>query len=122
MFSDYLKLGIKLISRSIKEFKIQNFFVRNRHLELIINSGSHLKTLGFYNCEIDLANMKLYSVKSYSIERLNFLSGTAESCKWDKEPEKFFPLLEAISTSNLKESLKILDLYKNGKHKHEAIA
>ena len=100
------------MSRCTKEFKIDNSFITNRQFEMIMKAGSHLKCIEFTTCWMDFKNLEFLPVNSFKIKKIIFTSLTCKYNRWHKEPEKLFPLLEAISRSNLKKSLKriIIDI------------
>jgi hypothetical protein len=129
---EYIEPINKAVKRVTEKLLLYKFELDNKDLERIFIDSAHLSKLMIFQWKIfdsdnetPLSTVPKYdftTFKECKIQEISFYGcGTISSNSWASHPEKLWSILEAISDSKLKYSLKKLDM-RNWGLKNEEIA
>ncbi|CAI2369636.1 unnamed protein product [Moneuplotes crassus] len=109
--TDYWSSLESISSRSIHRLEITNFVIPSDLLGNIIDAFSQVAILMFLNCKIEGEQIDIDTSRKFKIKDLVFcFCGEKERSDWNNNPQNLQAIIEAISKSDLKNSLKTLRL------------
>ena len=106
---------MKIISKTIHEFRINNLFISKSQFQKIVFSSRNLEILSIKNWTLESLNVKFSSKFDSKLKVLSLnWCGIKENGNWAKTPKKLTDIFKAISESSLKDSLQKLLLFQSG--------
>ena len=77
----------------------------------IVDSSSHLSKINFFACSLNLGELRFRKNIKFKIDEITFQwAKSDDKYNWGENFEYLHSLLEAIRTSSLRESMKVLGI------------
>ncbi|CAI2367028.1 unnamed protein product [Moneuplotes crassus] len=112
-----LPLLVKVLHRVTKEMEYSNFILPERSLKVLLSASRQVEILKFTACKMEhgpKVDLKRCLAKT-SVKFLGLRGcGYASQSNWENQPEKFEGFIQAISESDLGQTLEDIDLMLSG--------
>ncbi|CAI2366744.1 unnamed protein product [Moneuplotes crassus] len=120
----YLNSFIRISSKVTRKAGFNSFCLSLRQLKKLVAAYRHVETLGIYECKLSISTVHDFStsLKNCKIQTISLGKTGDKSCNnWKDHPDEFKNLIQCFATSSdLKKSLRKIDIWKCGIKQSEA--
>ena len=109
----------KAVARTIKEVIFFQIYFSSKGLQTVVKAASNVETILFDVCSIhcssdlDFGAHHIYKTKFLSFQWWGCLTKNERLTDWIADPSRFSFIVDAISSSGLRDSLRKLSIYNN---------